>query len=153
MVTAGDCYPTSIRSPSPFMGNHGELVKLGDGSVWEVQFEYEYMYEYYPSAVACPSQAMLIVNDKKISANLLGSPNSAIQSGNSVIESYIENDFQGLNSGNLYKLSNGQIWEQIEPWVWVWVWVRPEVIIYRTRGVYKMKVEGIDHAVTVRRVR
>ncbi len=81
------------------------------------------------------------------------SPNSAIQSGNSVIESYIENDFQGLNSGNLYKLSNGQIWEQIEPWVWVWVWVRPEVIIYRTRGVYKMKVEGIDHAVTVRRVR
>jgi len=33
---AQDCYQSSIVSPTPFMGNNGEIFKLADGSVWEV---------------------------------------------------------------------------------------------------------------------
>ena len=42
---ADDCYKNMIQSPSPFMGNHGEIFKLSDGTIWQVQHEYEYMYE------------------------------------------------------------------------------------------------------------
>ena len=45
------CYESSIVSPTPFMGNDGEIFKLSDGSLWEVHAEYEYLYEYYPSVV------------------------------------------------------------------------------------------------------
>jgi hypothetical protein len=61
------CYESSILSPSPFLGNHGEIVKLADGTLWEVQFEYEYMYEYFPSVIVCPSRGKLIVEGKSLS--------------------------------------------------------------------------------------
>lgn len=52
IVIAQNCYESSIVSPSPFMGNNGEIFKLADGSLWEVKFEYEYLYEYLPTANA-----------------------------------------------------------------------------------------------------
>jgi len=70
-----------------------------------------------------------------------------------VIESYVINDFGGLNYGNIYKLANGQIWEQIEYWTWVWVWVSPRVRVWNDGGIYRMKVEGIDHPIMVRRIK
>lgn len=150
-VIAQDCYTSTVRSPTPFMGNNGEITKLADGSIWEIQFEYQYMYKYYPSVVACPSRGVLIVDGKKLSARELKSSGASISSG--VIESYIESNFTGLNSGNIYRLSNGQIWEQTEAWIWMWVWVRPQVMIYRDGGLIKMKVENIDHAVTVKQIK
>jgi hypothetical protein len=150
-VIAQDCYTSTVQSPTPFMGNNGEITKLSDGSIWEIQFEYEYMYEYYPSVVACPSRGVLIVNGKKLSARKLKS--SGAKNSTDVIESYIESNFTGLNSGNIYRLSNGQIWEQTESWIWTWVWVRPQVMIYKDGGLIKMKVENIDHAVAVRQIK
>jgi hypothetical protein len=150
-VFAQDCYTSTIKSPTPFMGNHGEITKLADGSLWEIQFEYEYMYEYYPSVIACPSRGFLIVKDKKLSAREVISNGSSNSSN--VIESYIESKFNGLDYGNIYKLSNGQIWEQTEAWIWIWIWVRPKVMIYKDGGITKMKVENIDHAVTVKRIK
>lgn len=70
----------------------------------------------------------------------------------SVIESVIVSEFTGLKHGNIYELQNGQIWKQTEVWIWVWVWVRPRVIIYN-EGMWKMKAENIDHAVTVIRLK
>jgi hypothetical protein len=70
-----------------------------------------------------------------------------------VVESYITSDFDGLDHGNVYKLVNGQIWEQTEYWIWVWVWVNPKVLIWNDGGIYRMKVEGIDHPVMVRRIK
>jgi hypothetical protein len=56
----------TITKPSPFMGNNGEIVQLSDGSVWEIKYEYQYMYEYYPEAVICPSSSKLIVKGKSL---------------------------------------------------------------------------------------
>ncbi len=50
-ANAGKCYESSIQKPAPFMGNDGEIFKLADGSLWEVKYEYEYMYEYYPDVI------------------------------------------------------------------------------------------------------
>jgi len=70
-----------------------------------------------------------------------------------VVESFIISDFDGLEYGNVYKLGNGQIWEQTEAWIWVWVWINPKVLIWNDGGVYRMKVEGIEHPVAVTRIK
>lgn len=250
-TTAQDCYESSIVSPSPFMGNNGELFKLADGSLWEVKYEYEYLYEYYPSVIICPSRGRLIIGDKSLDVELVAvSPvfkkagsrqtgaweifeetnlkgtisgtvkkgsifktisgsiyevtgltlqlvlelqpkvtvlrngdiyklivegfdepllckcltcssakrntapkNGLTTQGRAVIESTIISDFDGLEYGNIYKLANGQIWEQTEAWIWVWVWVNPSVMIWNDGGGFKMKVDQIDHAVAVKRIK
>lgn len=74
-------------------------------------------------------------------------------SAQNAIQSRIVSNFDGFDHGNLYELQNGQIWKQTEHWIWVWVWVNPKVLIYIDSVVYKMKVEQIDHAVTVERIK
>jgi len=69
--SAGGCHKSNITKPTPFLGNNGEVFTLSDGSIWEVKYEYEYLYEYYPTIIACPSQGYIIVGDKKLSAELL----------------------------------------------------------------------------------
>jgi len=250
-TTAQDCYESSIVSPSPFMGNNGEIFKLIDGSLWEVKYEYEYLYEYYPSVVICPSQGRLIIGGKSLNVELVASSsvskkagsrqtgdweifeetnlkgtisgivkkgsifktvsgsvyevtgitiqlvlelqpevivlnkgdtyklivegfdeplickclncssakrntmpkNELTTQGDTVIESTIISDFDGLEYGNIYKLANGQIWEQTEAWTWIWIWINPSVMIWNDGGLYKMIVDQIDHAVAVRRIK
>ena len=68
VISRGTCYESKVRRPSPFKGNNGELFILQDGSVWEVKFEYKYMYAYYPAVIACPDQGFVIVRSNKINA-------------------------------------------------------------------------------------
>ncbi len=53
---AQSCYETTVQSQTPFMGNNGEIVKLADGSLWEVKYAYEYLYEYYPAVIILPEK-------------------------------------------------------------------------------------------------
>jgi len=69
------------------------------------------------------------------------------------VESYITSDFQRLAHGEVFVLANGQVWEQTEYYTWFWYAFRPRVIIYSDYGSYKMAVAGIDHVVSVRRLR
>ena len=66
------CYESSIMKPSPFMGNDGEIFKLDDGSLWEVKYEYEYMYEYYPDVIICPSKGKLVIDGKSLNVEYVG---------------------------------------------------------------------------------
>jgi hypothetical protein len=63
---AGSCYEDMIVSPTPFMGNDGEIFKLSNGDIWEVKYEYEYMYEYYPSVIVCPDKGFISVEGVKL---------------------------------------------------------------------------------------
>ena len=69
--TSGDCYNASIMKPTPFMGNNDEIFVLSDGSIWQIKYEYEYMYEYYPTIVACPDAGYVIIDGKKLNAIVL----------------------------------------------------------------------------------
>lgn len=71
-VEAADCFSSTIMTPAPFMGNNDEIFKLADGSIWQVKFEYSYLYEYYPSVIVCPSQGVLVVGGKKLNVMLIG---------------------------------------------------------------------------------
>ena len=82
------------------MGNNGEVFVLSDGSIWEVKYEYEYMYEYYPNVIICPDKNLLLINDKKLNVmNLSGGGSS----GGSVIESSIDGQWNGWNGNTIVK--------------------------------------------------
>lgn len=66
-----------------------------------------------------------------------------------IIESQIESDFEGFDHGKIFKLVNGQVWEQTEFYIEIHIAVMPSATILEIDGTYKMKVDGIDHAVAV----
>jgi len=76
-----------------------------------------------------------------------GSP--VATSPSSVIESKIDGEFEGWEGETIVKLMNGQIWQQSEYYYRYHYSFMPDVLIYKSRGGWKMKVEGIDKAVGV----
>ena len=153
---AQDCFQSSIVSPSPFMGNDGEIFKLADGSMWQVKYEYEYLYEYYPDILICPNQGKLMIDKKSLNVEYVssvGSKEKKTSSSNGVIESQIDGDFEGFEGETIIKLVNGQIWQQSEYLYHYHYSFMPRVIIYKQGGSYKIKVDGVDASVGVTRLR
>ena len=60
------CFKSTILSPTPFIGNNGETIKLSNGSMWLVKNAHEFFYEYYPHVTVCPDEGYLLVKDKKV---------------------------------------------------------------------------------------
>ncbi len=164
---AQGCYESTIRSPTPFMGKNGEIFKLADGSLWEVKYDYHYLYAYYPEVVICPSKGKLSVGGKTVNIERIGgdepsrSKSSTRKTENdhkqvvsdAVIESQINGDFQGWEGETIFKLTNGQIWQQSEYAYSYHYAYRPEVMIFSTNGGYKLKVEGMDEKIAVKRLK
>ena len=157
---AQNCYQSSIVSPSPFMGNNGEIFKLADGSLWEVKYEYEYLYEYYPDVVICPSKGKLAIKGKSLNVEQVGGTRATPPSGKSrpsksadVIESQIEGEFSGWEGETIFKLTNGQIWQQSR-YAYTYTYkYRPKVLIFSTNGGFELQVEGMDQRISVVRIR
>lgn len=71
-----------------------------------------------------------------------------------VIESYIDGDFHGWDGETVYKLQNGQIWQQLTYHYHYHYAYGPKVLIYPSGGGYKMNVEGDDdEPISVRRLK
>ncbi len=158
---AQGCYESTILSPTPFMGNNGEIFKLTDGSIWEVKYENESLYEYKPDVVICPNKGKMIIEDKPLNVELISSPKQISKEPLSTeakkesppaevtIESQIEGDFEGFDETTLFKLMNGQIWQQSESWYHYHYAFMPNVIVYKSGGGYKIRVDGVDKSISV----
>ena len=70
-----------------------------------------------------------------------------------VVESQIDGAFEGWEGDTIVKLMNGQIWPQTEYHYHYHYAFMPDVLIYQATGGYKMKVEGVDKAVGVKRLK
>lgn len=70
-----------------------------------------------------------------------------------VIETCIEGDFSGWEGETIFKLCNGQIWQQAEYDYMYSYSYRPDVVIYRTSAGYRMKVEDEEETILVVRLR
>ena len=151
------CFESSIASPTPFMGNNGEGFKLSDGSIWEVRYEYEYLYEYYPSVVVCPGRGKIYLKNKSLNvAKLSAAPRKASGASTAtadVIESRIDGEFEGWEGETIFKLQNGEIWQQVSYAYTYHYAYGPEVLIYKSGSVYKMKVDGVDKTIVVERIK
>jgi len=153
---------TSIRSQISGSIKKGHIFQTTSGNIYEViDYVYLYEYEYSPKVIVLrngPLYKLVIEGfDEPLLCKRLNEETSTSSKNSKqreeAFESFIVNEFTGLEQGNIYKLANGQIWEQTEPWIWVWIWVNPKVLIWKSGSVYKMKVENIDHAITIRRIK
>src|SRR5688572_24536844 len=70
-----------------------------------------------------------------------------------VIESRIDGEFTGWDGETIFKLQNGQIWQQASYAYRYNYAYSPRVLIYRSGAVYKMKVDGVDSEISVRRLK
>lgn len=71
----------------------------------------------------------------------------------SVIESRIEGEFNGWDGETIFRLTNGQIWQQDEYDYHYSYRYRPEVMIVETRRGWMMSVDGVNDQIRVRRLR
>ena len=152
ILNAQNCYEATIVTPSPFMGNNGEVFKLNDGTIGEIKYEYEYMYEYNPDVIICPDTNKLIVAGKTLNIQLIS---SGSQTGNTStpMESQIDGEFEGFEGETIIKLTNGQIWQQSEYHYHYHYAHMPKVMIFKSNSGYKIQVDGIEKSVGVIRLK
>ncbi|MCY2955103.1 MAG: hypothetical protein NTU53_24510 [Planctomycetota bacterium] len=67
-----------------------------------------------------------------------------------VVESRIDAEFEGFESGRVFKLSNGQVWEQVGARYRYVYKYSPRVVIIRKGSICTLIVDGLDDDVTVR---
>jgi hypothetical protein len=69
------------------------------------------------------------------------------------LETTIDGEFQGWDGETIFKLSNGQIWQQAEySYTYSYAYM-PEVTIYATDSGCKLKVEDEDETILVKRIK
>jgi hypothetical protein len=69
-VVPVECRTDFMQEPTPFMGNGGELIRLGDGTIWrDLSYLYLYLYEYNPSVVICPAEGILQVGENQFTVS------------------------------------------------------------------------------------
>ena len=76
-----------------------------------------------------------------------------LKNSGDVIESTIEGEFNGWDGETIFKLDNGQIWQQSSYSYSYKYSYRPKVIIFKVGSVYKMKVDGMSNAIYVKRLK
>jgi hypothetical protein len=157
------CYESSISSPTPFLGNHGEIFKLSDGTVWEVMYEYEYLYEYYPSVTICPGRGKLMVGKKSLDVQNLSNGNtrsrahSAGQAATSEWLIFEETSLMGsisgtVQQGRIFKTSSGNVYEVTGLTLQLVLELQPDVLVLRNGDTYKLIVEGFDEPLLCRKL-
>ena len=67
--------------------------------------------------------------------------------------SQIDGEFTGWEGETIFKLYNGQIWQQTSYSYTYHYAYNPDVTIYPSKGSCKMKVDGVKDAITVQRLR
>jgi hypothetical protein len=75
------------------------------------------------------------------------------QSQTAIVASHIAGAFEGWSGRTVFRLRNGQLWQQDSPgYLYRYVYM-PKVVVYPTGGGYRMRVDGVRETITVRRVR
>jgi hypothetical protein len=69
------------------------------------------------------------------------------------IESAITGEVHGWDGETIFKLDNGQIWQQAEYDYTYFYEYHPDVTIYQTRGGCRMKVEDEEETIIVKRIK
>jgi hypothetical protein len=107
-----------------------------------------------PEVHAAPKQGQA---PKRTFPTLRAAPSQSIDtrlsSCSPAVESTISGEFSGWEGETIFKLDNGQIWEQAEYDYTYDYEYRPDVTIYQTTAGCRMKVEDVEETILVRRIK
>lgn len=131
-----------------FNGWDGEtIVKLINGEFWQQsKYDYNSTYSFMPKVkiVQSSNGYKMEVEGSDIAVDVVRLVD--------VIESKIDGEFNGWDGETVVELMNGQKWKQSSYEYNHSYKYRPDVIIYKLNGGYKMKVDGSSETVEVEKV-
>lgn len=133
------------------------ILKTVSGDIFQVTNSHQKHFSLYSPKVFIfkdGSKYILKIDGIKeqITSDLLNKTRGT-QNTKALITTKIDGDFKGYHKGNLYKLRNGQIWEQVDSENRSRNQYAPDVIIYLKSGKYYMQVEGMQDAVVVNKLK
>ena len=139
----------------------GTLIEMRSGSIYEVYDRVRMrVRERKPDAMVLNDGRFfkLIIEgfDEPLICVQLVKPSHqspSISSSSEVISSNIDGDFEGWDGETIFKLDNGQIWQQSSYAYMYHYAYRPEVMIINVNGTSKMKVEDVSEMVEVTRLK
>jgi hypothetical protein len=141
----------------------GRIFKTTSGSVYEVTgLTLQLVLELQPKVTILRNGTVYKLVVKGFQEplickllNAVASPKNSLgaASTTSVIETQIDDDFEGWDGETIFKLSNGQVWQQAAYAYTYHYAYRPKVLIYLSGSAYRMKVEGVDSAILVKRLK
>jgi hypothetical protein len=79
--------------------------------------------------------------------------NGAAAGTSGSLQSRVDGEFTGWTGTSVFKLANGQIWQQSSYAYTDHYAYRPKVLIYRSGALYKMKVDGVSTEISVVRLK
>jgi hypothetical protein len=94
-----------------------------------------------------------VFNAAKVSTGTNSNLAKARSGCSPAVESTISGEIEGWDGATVFKLDNGQIWEQAEYAYTYFYAYRPDVTIYQTDSGCRMKVEDESDTVIVRRIK
>ena len=142
----------------------GRLFKTTSGNVYEVTgLTLQLVLELQPKVLVLRNGETykLIVDGfeeplicRKVNASGRGVRNAASPSvQDSVIESQIDGEFNGWDGETIFKLRNGQIWQQSSYAYTYHYAFAPKVVIYQSSAGYKMHVDGVSMEISVQQLK
>ena len=128
-----------------------------------MKYEYEYLYEYYPSVIICPSRGKLIVGQKSLNVRLVSGAQKGITSSKETAtqagkwELFEETSLQGsisgtVNQGRIFKTTSGNVYEVTGLTLQLVLELQPEVMVLRNGDTYKLIVKGFDEPLICRKL-
>ncbi len=106
-----------------------------------------------PTQQSLQLSGLLLGSAKRMMNPAQPAANGAVPAGGDKIESQIDGDFEGWKGETVFKLTNGQIWQQTEFHFHYHYAFMPKVIILKTATGHKMLVDGVSKAIGVKQLK
>jgi hypothetical protein len=116
------------------------------------EFKQAGLQKLSPTEIAALNRWLSLYSARIVAAPKAPAATSSFPSGE-VIESNIDGDFEGWDGETIFKLDNGQIWQQSSYSYTYHYSYHPKVTIYHSGGSYRMKVEDVEETIPVKRLK
>lgn len=127
--------------------NDNMLFKLDNGQLWiQDEYKYIYCYSYRPKVEIINEYGRLYIKPECMNEKV------AVRQVD-YFEDNIDGNFNGWEGETIFKLQNGQVWKQDEYDYEYNYDYSPSVLIYDSGYGYRMKVEGIESTIAVKRIK
>lgn len=122
-----------------FYGWSGDTVfKLTNGQLWEQDaYAYTYHYAYRPHVTITLDQGRSVMEVEGVNGAV------TVRQVHDFVESQIDGELEGWNGDTVFRLVNGQVWQQSAYAYHYHYAYRPRVVVYLSKSGWKLKVDGI----------
>ncbi len=137
---------------------NGDIFKTASGSIYEVtSMPLMLVLELSPEVVVLRNNDsyLLVVDgfEELLVCKQLKPSTKKTYSDKEAMFTRIDGEFTGWDGETIFKLINGQIWEQASySYIYKYKY-GPKVLIYPYKGRFKMKVEGVEKTIYVNRLK